>query len=325
MQNPWSAFFQSVDRTALAAPAQPLLQQSLIAPLDHCALLQLTGADSARFLQGQLTCDVNALTNERATLAAHCTPKGRMVTAFELARRSDDSFWLRLRADLAELTDRQFGKYLPLYRKAKLSTLDSHIAFGLAGSAAAALLRGHFGASPTAQQAACAIGDAQLIQLDGAGERFECWLPQADAIELWRAALAAGLLPAAGDCWRWLQIRAGVSELCAATSDLFIPQMVNYTELGAVSFNKGCYTGQEIVARAHYRGQVKRHLIRASSTGAAPAAGSELIDVNGRAAGYVVDAVALADNSCEMLVVASADASELRTGSGQPLQAQPLS
>ncbi len=323
MQTPWPAFFEAVDRPALARPDPELLQQSLIAPLDHCALLQLAGADGARFLQGQLTCDVNAVTTGRASLAAHCTPKGRMVTAFELARRGDDTFWLRLRADLAEPTTRQFGKYLPLYRKAKLTTLDEHIAFGLAGHEAAALLQRHFGTRPDGLQAAVAPGDAELIQLDTDGLRFECWLPAAAAVSLWQAALAAGLVAASGDCWRWLLIRAGIGELGAATSELFIPQMLNYTELGAVSFNKGCYTGQEIVARAHYRGQVKRHLIHARGDGPAPAAGSELFDANGRAAGQVVDAVALADGSCELLAVTAGDGSGLRTDTGLPLQAQP--
>ncbi len=324
MPTPWSAFFQVVDRTALAEPAPERLQQSLIAPLDHCSLLQLEGGDSARFLQGQLTCDVESLTLERASLAAHCTPKGRMVTTFELARRGDDGFWLRLRADLAELTGRQFGKYLPLYRKAKLSALDGHVAFGLAGAGAAALLRTHFGTCPDSRQAARIVGEAQLIQLDEAGARFECWLPVEAATGLWQAALAARLVAASGDCWRWLQIRAGVAELCAATSELFIPQMVNYPELGAVSFSKGCYTGQEIVARAHYRGQVKRHLICARCDAPAPAAGSELQDANGRGAGQVVDAVALTDGFCELLAVVG-DTDHLRTGNGQLLQALPAS
>jgi folate-binding protein YgfZ len=324
MPTPWSAFFQVVDRNTLALPAAPLLQRSLIAPLDHCALLQLEGTDSARFLQGQLTCDVYALTPERASLAAHCTPKGRMVTAFELARRDSDRFWLRLRADLAEPTTRQFGKYLPLYRKAKLSDLDQHVVFGLAGPAAAGLLQNHFGTCPDGAQAARVAGDAELIQLDASGERFECWLPAAAAADLWQAALQQALTPAHGDCWRWLLIRAGIAELEAATSELFIPQMVNYPELGAVSFSKGCYTGQEIIARAHYRGQVKRHLIRAGCDAPAPAAGSELLDANGRAAGQVVDAVALTDGRCELLAVVG-DATSLRTPDGRLLQAEPAS
>lgn len=323
MQIPWSAFFQQVDRHTLAAPSPDLLPKSLIAPLDHCALLQLEGTDSARFLQGQLTCDIDTL-KERASLAAHCTPKGRMVTAFELARRGDDHFWLRLRTDLADLTLRQFGKYLPLYRKAKLSTLEGHVAFGLAGVAAATLLKSHFGACPEGLQAACIVADAELIQLDSDGQRFECWLPASAAVALWQAALAADMTPANADVWRWLQIRAGVAELCQATSEQFIPQMVNYPELGAVSFTKGCYTGQEIVARAHYRGQVKRHLIRARCDGAAPTAGSELLDANGRSAGQVVDAVALT-GSGELLAVSGIEAGELRTVAGQPLQALPLS
>jgi tRNA-modifying protein YgfZ len=185
------------------------------------------------------------------------------------------------------------------------------VVFGLHGAGTGALLQTIFGALPQRINGTVTTDAGLLLQRDEAGNWFECWLPIANAATFWQRCRmhcdAAG-----SEYWRRLTIDAELGEVSAATAELFIPQMLNYHLNGAVSFKKGCYTGQEIVARTHYRGQVKRHLQRATGTGAAPAAGSEVSDANGRAIGNVVDSVLADGGQVETLVVIN-DA-ELATG-----------
>lgn len=314
-----------VDGTLHTDPAHAdfsaLAGQTALALLPDYSLLTLGGPDAARFLQGQLTCDVDAVSAGRASLAAHCTPKGRMVSSLVLGRDAGGTFWLRLRSDLVEIASRQLGKYL-VFSKATLAPAPGHLVIGLRGPAAKTLLQEVFGTAPAGERFACAaVEGGLLLQLDESEQRFECWLTPEAALSLQRRC--ADLPVAGGAFWRWLSIADGIAELSAATSELFIPQMLNYPQLGGVSFSKGCYTGQEIVARAHYRGQVKRHLLRAELDGEAPAAGSELLGANGRSAGQVVDAVLRAPGCSELLAVVG-DSDEVLQSAGATLRPLPL-
>jgi folate-binding protein YgfZ len=315
-----------IDGTLPTDPAHAdfaaLARQTVFALLPDYRLLTLNGPDASRFLQGQLTCDVEAISADRASLAAHCNPKGRMLSSFVLGRDAGGGFWLRLRSDLVEIASQQLGKYL-VFSKAKLAPAEQHLVVGLSGAAAGQRLREAFGVAPSgARFASVAVEGGLLVQLDEAGQRFEGWLTPTAALSLQRHCAD---LPVTGDAfWRWLSIADGIAELAAATSELFIPQMLNYPQLGGVSFSKGCYTGQEIVARAHYRGQVKRHLLRAELDGDAPAAGSELLGANGRSAGQVVDAVARAPGCSELLAVVGDSDEALLSVAGAPLRPLPL-
>ena len=276
-----------------------------ITPLSHCGLLAIAGADAEKFLQGQITCSATEVTATLSSPGAYCTPKGRMVASFQLLRTGPERFLLRMRRDLLGAAAQTFGKYI-VFSKAKLAPVDELVGVGLHGLRTAALVRELAGRTPAAINATIACADGFALQRDTAGTWFECWLPLAAAQDLWQRAnpqcIAVGTR-----YWRWLGIRAGLAEVCAATAEAFIPQMLNYHLTGAVNFKKGCYTGQEIVARAYYRGQVKRHLLRAALDGAAPAAGTIVTDTGGRTAGTVVDAVAVADGAAELLAVCASD------------------
>jgi len=274
---------------------------SVIMPLAQYGFLAVQGPESAKFLQGQLTCNVLEVDAARSTPGAYCTQKGRMLTSFQLAQREADHYWLRMRSDLLENSLRTLSKYA-VFSKAKLAIRDDIAVFGLHGADTSALLQSIFGALPQGINGSIAVGDSLILQRDEGGTWFECWLPLAAAHAFWQRC-RAHCGAAGSDYWRWLTVRAGLGEVSAATAELFIPQMLDYHLNGAVSFKKGCYTGQEIIARTHYRGQVKRHLLRATCDGAAPAAGSEVIDGSGRAIGNVVDSVAIGSERIELLVV----------------------
>jgi folate-binding protein YgfZ len=276
-------------------------QNTTITPLAQHGLLTILGPDSAKFLQGQLTCNVLEVNEAQSTPGAYCTQKGRMLTSFYLAQHGDNHYWLRMRSDVLENSHRTLSKYA-VFSKAKLAMRDDLVGFGLHGAAAAALVKDIFGVVPNALNGTVNCDDSLLLQRDAGGHWFECWMPEAAAAAFWQRCRAQ--CGAAGSAyWRSLGISAGLGEVTAATAELFIPQMLNYQLTGAVSFNKGCYTGQEIIARTHYRGQVKRHLLRAISTHPAPVPGSEIMGGNGQAVGNVVDSVAIDTDQVELLAV----------------------
>jgi folate-binding protein YgfZ len=283
-------------------PFATLAATLTITPLAPYGVLEIHGPDSAKFLQGQLTCDVRDIGPTRSTPGAYCTQKGRMSSSFQLLQREDDRLWLRMRADLIENTARTLGKY-SVFSKAKLVPRTDIVGFGLHGPGATDLLRQLFGDAPAGQDDTLLAGDALLLRRDTAGEWFECWLPATAAGDLWQRSTAQA--SAAGtEYWRWLVLRSGFGEISAATAELFIPQMLNYHLNGAVNFKKGCYTGQEIVARTHYRGQVKRHVQLASYSAAVPPEpAAEVLGAAGNAIGNVVDSVLADDGYCELLAV----------------------
>lgn len=310
MQNDWPPLLAQFGARLAAPgdvifdrPAQPfaaLAATLTITPLAPYGVLEAHGPDSAKFLQGQITCDVREIGPTRSIPGAYCTQKGRMLSSFQLLQRDDDRLWLRMRADLIENTARTLGKY-SVFSKVKLAPRTDIVGFGVHGPGAAALLSQLCGAVPDGPNATLATGDTLLLQR--ADDWLECWLPAATAADFWqRAAVQAS--PVGTEYWRWLVLRSGFGEISAATAELFIPQMLNYHLNGAVNFKKGCYTGQEIVARTHYRGQVKRHVQLASCAAkSAPEPGADVLGASGNTVGNVVDSALAGDGYCELLVV----------------------
>lgn len=289
--------------------------QNVIVPLSHYGLLEVKGPDAEKFLQGQITCNAAETTATLSTPGAYCTPKGRVITSFQLLRPQPDAFWLRMRADLLDITARAFGKYI-VFSKAKLSPTESMIGIGLHGSSIASILSELIGTLPAHQHGTVSFNDGLLLRCDADGTQFEFWGPAEAVSALW-SHCAPRAVAIGSHYWRWLQIRAGNAEISAATSETFLPHMLNYHETGAINFKKGCYTGQEIVARTHYRGQVKRHIARLALDGAAPAPGSDITNMNDKVVGTIVDSVATGPNAAELLTVLADESLDSST----PLQA----
>lgn len=271
--------------------------------LSHEGILRVQGPDASKFLQGQLTCNLNYLDAGTSSLGARCTPKGRMLSSFRILMH-DDGFLLALARELLpdQLTD--LKKYAA-FSKAQLSDdSTSWTRFGLANAAAALAALG----LPAPDQANQVIVVDEFILLGLGDARIELWVPAARSVQI-RTQLLQSLSEAPLDTWLLGQIRAGVGQVFAATRELFIPQMLNLQALGGVSFKKGCYTGQEIVARMQYLGKLKRHMYRLTLDGAeAPAPASQLFSpVHGSSVGEVV--VAASDGQrVELLAVLQQDA-----------------
>lgn len=233
--------------------------------LTDWTLMAVSGPQAKTFLQGQVTCDIRELTPGESRLGAHCDPKGRMQLSFRALATSDERILLRIPRTMVEATTASLGKYI-VFSKAELSDEGSHYRLrGLWGPQARELL--------TQQLTEPAMEAGQWVEHDGnviltlGPERYECWL---DPEQTGRLDHALGT-PETGDpLWRLLDIRAGLGEVVPETQGLFTPQLLNFTRIGAVSFRKGCFTGQEIVARLHYKGKLKQHMRRLALTSGEP-------------------------------------------------------
>lgn len=246
--------------------------------LPHWGVLRANGEDSAAFLHGQLTNDVAKLGADQARWAAYCSAQGRMSASFVVSKRGPEEVWLACPTDVLASTLKRLSMFV-LRSKVRLSDASGELSVvGLAGSAAQVWL--------TAQDeaAAPAVSDAapawtQGVLMGGALIR----LPQTPEGVRWLwigpAAAAATLLqalpPLALPLWQWLEVRSGVVPVVAATTGQFVPQMLNYELVGGVDFKKGCYPGQEVVARSHYLGKLKRRAFLLDCP-AAPAPGQEV-------------------------------------------------
>ena len=220
-------------------------------------LIRAQGADAASFLHGQLTQDVTALGSDSARLAGFCSAKGRLQASFVLWRQPvdtatdtpADTLMLACSADLLAPTLKRLSMFV-LRSQCKLRDASGDTAlYGLVGEAAAQWLGEALPAQPWR---VCSRGLARVIRLPDAEGQLRCLLAQpADA--------AAPALPLVSDeQWRWLEVRSGVARVMAATAEHFVPQMINFELVGGVNFQKGCYPGQEVVARSQYRGTLKR-------------------------------------------------------------------
>ena len=294
------------------------------AELRRLGMLSCTGDEARAFLHAQLTNDVAGMGADRARYAGWCSAKGRLQASFLVVPHAQ-GFLLQVSRDIAPAVAKRLGMYI-LRAKAKLADASEDWAqIGLWGPAAAERLAALGMPVPSDELAVARAGDAAVIKV--AHQRYLLALPAA-----LRARMAEALQDAGDDeAWALEEIRAGRALIVQATQDLFVPQMVNFERLGAIDFKKGCYPGQEIVARTQYRGVLKRRLVRARlRSGAAP--GDELYaaDLPGQSSGTVVNAAPAPEGGSELLAVVqissleSASAIRLGAVDGPPLELLPL-
>ncbi len=271
--------------------------------LNHEALLAVRGPDASKFLQGQLTCNLNYLDENTSSLGARCTPKGRMTSSFRILQ-DGDGYLLAMATDLLETQLTDLKKYAVFSKSALGDETAAWVRFGLINGDAALQALG----LELPQAAGSLVRANGLLALRASTDRAELWAPPAQR-ETLHSQLAAQLQEAPLNDWLLGQVRAGIGQVFGATRELFIPQMINLQAVGGVSFKKGCYTGQEIVARMQYLGKLKRRLYRLSlAAEELPAPGCELFSpVHGSSVGEVVLA-ARATQGIELLAVLQEDA-----------------
>lgn len=233
--------------TDTLAPAAASLPTGL-ARLPEWGLIRARGADAAVFLQGQLTNDVQSLREGEARLAGYCSAKGRLLASFMIWKEGPEDILLACSADLLPATLKRLSMFV-LRAKCQLSDASTERPlWGWCGPAA----DGALDAAQAAWSVAKLADGSQAIRLPDV-EGLPRWLLAGGT-----PAAPLGLPEVAPEGWRWLEVASGVVRIVQATVEQFVPQMVNLELVGGVSFKKGCYPGQEVVARSQYRGTLKR-------------------------------------------------------------------
>ncbi|WP_186436396.1 YgfZ/GcvT domain-containing protein [Cobetia crustatorum] len=288
----------------------PVCESHYLAPLETFEILEVNGKDGERFLQGQTSQHLTLVDGSLAPLTAFCTPKGRIMGMAQLLRVTPEQLWLLMPTGTAAPLKTHLAKFAPFY-KVTLEIPDTLKVIGLSGqdslTAAARFLESDQ-PLPTHDFAMLAAGNAVLARQPAQAEPRGVLIAQeAQMIEAMHYLLEAGVTPADGRSWTLGDIRAGLQWVTATQTDSWLPQMLNLEALAAISFKKGCYTGQEVVARAHFRGQVKKRLMRLISHQdmALPSPGTKVLDSNNKSLGAVMTAAHAPDGTLEILAVVS--------------------
>ncbi|MGX6567496.1 MULTISPECIES: folate-binding protein YgfZ [Cupriavidus] len=305
----------------LAANLEALSGSGIVCSPPGLGLVRVAGDDAGSFLHTQLTNAVEDLKAGAARLAGYCSPKGRLLATF-LMWRDVEGIVLQLSADIQAPVQKRLSMFV-LRAKAKLSDITpTHAILGLAGAGAAKALAA---AGLPVPEVAFAVAEADGITVirlpDGAGQpRWQLVLP-AERAEAVRAALAASLQDATPALWDWLEVQSGLPRIVAATQEQFVPQMINFELVGGVNFRKGCYPGQEIVARSQYRGTLKRRMWLVQGEGEVPAPAAEIYrpEDPGQPCGMIVNAAPAPQGGWAGLAELKIDAaaSALRLGSAE--------
>ena len=286
-----------------------------ITPLTHLGVIRAQGDEAAKFLHGQLTQDFALLGPQQARLAAYLSPKGRMLASFIACQRSATEVLLVCSRDLLAATLKRLSMFV-LRTKVKLTDASDEFAlYGLAGDALISIA-----GSACPAWAKADFDDQILVHLYPAlGQPRGLWIAPQGSPAPQGQALDAAL-------WAWGEVRSGVATLSAPLVETFVPQMLNYESVGGVNFKKGCYPGQEVVARSQFRGQLKRRTYLAHSPSAL-ALGAEIFTAEDaeQAVGLVVQSAPAPDGGWDALVCLQTHASsaDLRAGPA-PLALQPL-
>jgi len=276
---------------------------NVLVDLSELALIRARGNDVQDFLNGQLSNDVRQLDATHSQLAAWCSPKGRMMAVFRLFRRGDD-YLMQLPDVLRENLLKRLRMFV-LRAKVTLDNADDLVGLGLSGPQAESLLRGIAGFAPTGENRSETRDEITIMNIPGPYPRFEVVAPVAVSMQLWNG-LKDKATPAAHPVWAWLDITAGIPNVYPETNEEFVPQMANLELIGGVNFKKGCYPGQEIVARMQYLGRLKQRMYRAHVDDANPPRPGAPIyapDFPGQSAGAVVDAQPGPDGGSDLLAV----------------------
>lgn len=293
----------------------PLPQPSRITLSDR-VIVRIAGQGTDKFLQGQFSQQIDDVTQSHSPRAAACTPKGRAYCLTRLVRDGDDVL-MELPVKLADDTITHLRKYLMLFRGTTMEVETSARMIGLLGEATVTQLL------PDATGRLATAGDSVIIQ----GGHLIRTMSTAEGMaryELWQIGdLDTSLQQTLNDIpeatlpdWRASEIAAGVAALAPATKEGFVPQMLNWQHVGGIHFKKGCYTGQEVIARMHFLGQLKKSLFRFTTgqTGTPPTPGEAVLNGD-RPVGTVINSVGFADGTAELLAVVRHDAAELSLAS----------
>ncbi len=304
---------------------------NVFADLSHYGLISVHGDDAESFLQGQVTNDVRKVDDRHSQFNGLCNPKGRLLASFRVFHRGD-SYYLCLPMDLIEDVIKRLRMFVLRSKVTLEEASDTFIHLGVSGDAAEQELRKYAGPLPDDLHAVVQDKDQAIIRVPGIHPSFEVFTTLEHAKQLWNN-LNVQSAPIGSVAWRLLDIQAGIPMISPETRQAFVPQMANLHLIDGVSFKKGCYTGQEIIARMQYLGKLKRRMyIARVDSESEPRAGDEVFAGNDEreSIGKLVSSAPHPDGGYALLAVlqiASVDSqADLRLGSitGPAIELHPL-
>jgi len=282
-----------------------------ICELSQLGLLTFSGEDAITFLQGQVTNDITQLDGTNAHYSGYCSAKGRMLALF-LAFAQQDKIYLQFSQPILESTMKRLKMYVMRSKVDINDVSDEMRRFGINGPDAKQIVSEALGVVPEQDYGAAATEHTYIIQLPSleGQARYEVIVHNAQADALLKT-LESNSTQVEATCWDWLEIQTGCPEVREKTREQFVPQMLNLDLLNGINFKKGCYTGQEIVARTHYLGSVKRRTYLASIDGTAqPVEGDKVMGADGNEAGQIVKATPSPTGGFDALIEMRIEAKE---------------
>lgn len=299
---------------------------TIVADLSQLGLTAFSGEETVAFLQGQLTNDVRQIHADAAQWNAYCSPKGRLLGNFLMWRQGDD-YVLQMAGDIRESVQKKLAMFIMRSKTKARDASDENVRLVIAGAQAADAVKTEFGTLPDAPMKSSQTESGTVIRLSE--DKFVLSISPASAESVWQN-LTQAATPVGAPVWDGLRLNAGIPMITAATQDQFVPQMVNLEVIGGVSFQKGCYTGQEIVARSQYLGKLKRRMFLAH-TEVQPTPGDSLYstDMDGQATGMVVNVAPALEGGFDLLAVMQVESAKtsqmhLKALDGVPLIIKPL-
>lgn len=285
-----------------SAALSALENSATISPLNTHGLLRFNGEDTPTFLQGQLSSDIKALDKQSAQYTSYSTAKGRML-ASALIFRTEESYYLQMSADILPAVQKRLTMYILRSKTQATDASLDYTLFGIAGPQASLVAKQIAPELPTQPLGITRCGASSIIQLPG--DRYQIIVPTDQAADFWKQYVAAGATPADESIWRLSDIRAGIPWITSGTQEEFVPQMANLDLIGGVNFKKGCYTGQEIIARTQHLGKIKRRMFRTRIATESAMPGQDIFspEMNEQAVGKIVLAAPTTPGFVEALVV----------------------
>ena len=241
---------------------QASVSGTVMTDLSHLGIIRARGNDATTFLQGQLSNDITQVDEQHCQISGYCNPQGRLLAIFQIFRYQDD-YYLLLPSSLIQQTLERLKKYMLMSKLTLDDVSDDWVRIGVYGKKAEGLLQPLLGTLPEPEHSARINGEICTLSIAaGPVPRYLVFGPVTAMQTLWDK-LNTHVAPVGAKNWGWHDIQAGLPVVYPETIGSFIPQMVNLDIFNGINFKKGCYTGQEIIARLHYRGTVKRRMFLA--------------------------------------------------------------
>ena len=304
MTHTWLDF----DKTLNKDNSPRSIAESAIYPLPERQQITIEGKDASKFLQGQLSCDINQITPEQSLMGSHNTAKGRMISSFRVFRQANERYTLVMDSSISDQALAALKKYI-VFSKAEIAIDENQVVVGCHGAKARENLKALFSTLPDHPMEQVISDGRVLICTDAELPAYEIYLSADQAINIW-PTISQSLPVLNENQQRLTEHKNGLGFINDKTTELFIAQMLNYQAISAISFDKGCYTGQEIIARMKYLGKLKRHMYhyRAKSDFPIESGASISLESGSKNIGNIVSAVVMGKNIWDLLLVLTDEA-----------------